>query len=378
MGEEVAGLDGGGGAGEGGCVGEDVVGTGGGVGVHAGVCECGDDAGAFGFVVGGEGGVEVGAELFETVGCAVLEGGGGADVGEVVEVGDCAEPLGVCNEVAETPAGDGEGFGEAGDDDGAFAEVGEAEGGDVLSAGVEEVLVDFVGEEEEVVTDGEVADGFDLGVGEDFAGGVGGGVDEDGAGAGGDGALEGVIVEGPVGGGGGGGVEGDGDGLDAEGAEGGEVVAVEGLKEDDFVAGVEQSHDGGVESAGSPGGDEDFAVRVGGDSLEVLDFGGDAGTEAGNAVEAGVDVVTGVDGVLGTVEDGGGGLGVADSLGEIDAAEAVALHGHGADFRLEGAGGEFREGEGGGCGGHGCGCPRGRWFQIQVYHKVRGAGVSRW
>jgi len=52
----------------------------------------------------------------------------------------------------------------------------------VLCAVVEEVLVDFVGEEEEVVPLGELADRFELGAGEDFAGGVGGGVDEEGAG----------------------------------------------------------------------------------------------------------------------------------------------------------------------------------------------------
>jgi len=119
------------------------------------------------------------------------------------------------------------------------------------------------------------------------------------------------------------------------------VVAVEGLEEDDFVAGVEQGHGGGVECAGCAAGDEDFAVGVDFEALEVEDFGGDGLAEAGDAIEAGVDVVAGVDGGDCAVDDGGGWFGVADALGEIDAAEAVALHGHGADFGLEDAGGEF-------------------------------------
>ena len=81
----------------------------------------------------------------------------------------------------------------------------------MLCAVVEEVLVDFVGEEEEIVPLGELADRFELGAGEDFAGGVGRGVDEEGAGAGGDGGSEGVEVERPVGVRGRGGVERYGD-----------------------------------------------------------------------------------------------------------------------------------------------------------------------
>jgi hypothetical protein len=51
----------------------------------------------------------------------------------------------------------------------------------VAEAVVEEVLVDFVGDDEEVVLDGEGGDGFDLLEGEDLAAGVGGGVEDEAA-----------------------------------------------------------------------------------------------------------------------------------------------------------------------------------------------------
>jgi len=93
----------------------------------------------------------------------VLERCGGADVGEVVEVADGGEPLGASGEIAETPAGDGEGLGEAGDGDGAFGHAGEGGDAEVLCAFVEEVLVHLVREDEEIVLDGEGGEEFELG-----------------------------------------------------------------------------------------------------------------------------------------------------------------------------------------------------------------------
>ena len=43
----------------------------------------------------------------------------------------------------------------------------------------------------------------------------------------------------------------------------------------------------------------------------------------------------------------GGHGGVADTLGQVDAADAVALGGHGANLRLHGGGGQLAEGEAG-------------------------------
>ncbi len=220
---------------------------------------------------------------------------------------------------------------------------------------VDEVLVDFVGEEEEVVRAADGGDGFDFGERENLSAGIGGGVEQDGAGARGDGRVEGVGVEGPVWFG-----EGDEDGLDAHGFESGDVVAVEGLEEQDFVVRIEQGHGGGVESAGGAAGDEDFSLGVVGEAVVFFLLRSDGVAEAGDAVEAGVDVVSRMNGGEGFGFDGRRHGGVADSLGEIDAADAIALGGHGADFRLHGAGRELAEGEaGGGVGMRGSGVGHG-------------------
>ena len=182
--------------------------------------------------------------------------------------------------------------------------------------------------------------------GEDFAAGVAGGVEEDGAGAGGDGGFQCIDVEGPVGLG-----EGDENGLDAKRFEGGDVVAVKGFEQEDFVAGVEQGHGGGVKAGGCAGGGEDFSFRVVGEGVVALLLLGDGLAEAGDAVEAGVDVVPVEDGLDGGLLHRRGDGGVTDSLGEVDAAGLVTEGGHGADFRLHGAGGELAEGEARGGGG---------------------------
>ena len=143
-----------------------------------------------------------------------------------------------------------------------------------------------------------------FGAGEDFAAGVGGGVEEDGAGARGDGGAQRVGVERAIWLG-----QRDQDGLDAQGLERGDVVAVEGLEEQDFVAGVEQGHGGGVEAAGGAGGDQDFGLGVVGEAVVALLLGGDGVAQAGDAVEAGVDVVAVVDGLDGGVLNNGRGRG---------------------------------------------------------------------
>ena len=143
-------------AGDGGGVGEDVVGAVGDGWGEAGAGEGGAGEVALGLILGGHVCVEAGRELEEAGGCSVLKRGGGADVGEVVEVANGGEPFGAAGEIAETPAGDGESLGEAGDGDSAVGHAGQCGDGDVLSALVEEVLVHLVGENDEVVLNGEV------------------------------------------------------------------------------------------------------------------------------------------------------------------------------------------------------------------------------
>jgi hypothetical protein len=137
------------------------------------------------------------------------------------------------------------------------------------------------------------------------------------------------------------------------------VIAVERLEEDDFVAGIEEGHAGGLEGTGGSGGDEDFALGVGGDAVVGGELGGDGLAEGRDAVEAGVDVVALVHGLGGAGEDGRGDFGIADALGEVDAAEAVAFDGHGANLGLDEAGRDGAEAEFLGCGLH----------RYHVYHK---------
>ncbi len=197
--------------------------------------------------------------------------------------------------------------------------------------------------------DCEGGDGFELGLGEDLAAGVGGRVDDDGAGARGDGGLESVGVEREIGIG-----ERDEDGVDAQRLERGDVVAVEGLEEQNLVAGIDQRHDGRVKSAGGAGGDKDFGLGVVGERVVALLLRRNGVAQAVNAVEAGVDVVAGVNGRDGFGLDRRGHGGVADALGQVDAADGVASDGHGADFRLEDTGSELAQGQArrGGGGGH--------------------------
>ncbi len=176
---------------------------------------------------------------------------------------------------------------------------------------------------------------------------------------GGDGGVEGVEVESPVGLG-----QGDENGLDAKRLEGGDMVAVKGLEDEDFVTGVEQGHGGGVEAGGCAGSGEDFGLGVVGEAVVALLLGGDGLAEAGDAVEAGVDVVSVEDGLDGGLLDGGRDGGVTDALGEVDAAGLVAEGGHGADFRLHGAGGKLAEGEARGGGGDGVGHGEGSFMLL--------------
>ena len=115
----------------------------------------------------------------------------------------------------------------------------------MTGAVVEEVFVHLVGEDEEVVREGELREQLQLGAGEDLTAGVRGGVQDEAAGAGSDCRAETVEIESPIRG-----AERDDDGTDAEGVQRGDVVAVEGLKHDALVAWIEQRHQGGVECTG--------------------------------------------------------------------------------------------------------------------------------
>jgi hypothetical protein len=89
------------------------------------------------------------------------------------------------------------------------------------------------------------------------------------------------------------------------------VVAVERLEEQHLVAGIEQGHGGGVQTASGAGGDQDFGLRVVGEAVVALLLGGDGVAQASDAVEPGVDVVAVVDGGMAASASTGAGTGVS-------------------------------------------------------------------
>ena len=180
------------------------------------------------------------------------------------------------------------------DHDRPLAHAGQRGGRDMARAVVDEVLVNLIGEEEEVVLAAGAGRRLRVPRREDFAAGVGRRVEDDGAGARGDGGAQGVEIERPSP------ARPAGPGPASRAAiERGDVVAVERLEEQHFVAGIEQRHGGGVQAAGGAAGDQDFALGVVVEAVVALLLCGDGVAQAGDAVQPRVDVVAGADGLDG-------------------------------------------------------------------------------
>ena len=338
IGEQFACFEGGGFSGDGTGVGENVVSSGGDGRRESRAGERRAEHVALVLIVGGELEIVLVGKPDEAGGGSMLKGRGSANVSEVVEVTDGTDKTGVGDEIADAPAGDGEGFGEAGDGEGALSHAGKSGEADVPGAVVKEVFVDFVGDDQQVMLGDEGGELLELGAGEDFAAGVGGRVEDQGAGSRGDGIAQAVKVHGPIGFG-----ERDDDRLDALCLEGADMVPVDGFEEQDFIAGIEEREASGVESAGGAGGDEDFLLGIGLNAVVVARLVGHGVAERGDAVQTGVGIVPVMNGGYGAFEDRSWEFGVADALGEIDASKAVAFDGHGADFRLDDEAGDFAE-----------------------------------
>ncbi len=123
----------------------------------------------------------------------------------------------------------------------------------------------------------------------------------------------------------------------------GVVISVVRLEENDFVAGIEQSAAGCIESAGSAGGDQDLGIGIGDDAVLPLQLAGDRVAQASDAVEPGVLIEAGFDGSFRRVPHDFRNFGVAYPLRQIDAANFVALHRHGANGRLHDAAGDIAQ-----------------------------------
>ncbi len=112
---------------------------------------------ALGLMIGGHLRVEARRQLLQARGRANLQRRGRADISQVVEVRHRRHPSRVGSGVADAPAGNRKGLAEARNHDGALAHAGQRGRANVPRAVVDEVLVNFVGEQEEIVLDGRVA-----------------------------------------------------------------------------------------------------------------------------------------------------------------------------------------------------------------------------
>src|SRR5262249_36591898 len=157
---------------------------------------------------------------------------------EVVRAADADGQLRVGDGVADAPTRDRVGLRDPGDGDGALGHARQRGDGNVLSAVVDDVLVDLVGDGEQVVAEGQIGDLLQLRRREDLAGGVVGAVEDDGPRARGDRLPQPIRVEGERGR-----LEGDPDGLGARDDAARAVVLVEGLEDDHLVARIEEGQE---------------------------------------------------------------------------------------------------------------------------------------
>ncbi len=121
------------------------------------------------------------------------------------------------------------------------------------------------------------------------------------------------------------------------------MIAVERLEQQNFVARVEERHGCAVESSAGPARHQDFRFGIVGQAVVTLLLLRDGFAQALDSIEAGVDVVAGADRGNRFLFYRRGDGRIAHPLGEIDAADAVALGGHGADFGLHDARSQFAE-----------------------------------
>ena len=202
---------------------------------------------------------------------------------------------------------------------------------DVRASVETEVLVDLVGDDQEIVLHAQCEPMFELGAREHLAARVAGGADDDRR------ACCGVIAfrrrcsiererrqieRGKL-------------RHDAREERGVEVVAVVGLEEDHPVAGIEQRHQCGGERTRGSHGDHDVGLGIGADAVLAGKLVGDDTSSAWSFPRGRVGAAVLADGGDGAVADEGQGGEIADALAQVDAADALAFAGHAADFGLD-------------------------------------------
>ena len=201
----------------------------------------------------------------------------------------------------------------AGDRDRALRHTGEGGQRDVPGAVVDEVLVDLVGDGQDIALDADPGHRVELGGTEHAPRRVVGRVEQDHPGPWPDSGGEGGGVEGEVGG-----PQGHDPPPGPGHGDGGGVGVVVGLEGDDLVARLAQAEHGGGDGLGGPHGDDDLGVGVVLQPVPAALVLGDGLAQRRQARARRVLVVPGPDG-----GDGGLGhlrrpVGVGEALAEVD------------------------------------------------------------
>ncbi len=110
------------------------------------------------------------------------------------------------------------------------------------------------------------------------------------------------------------------------------MVAVERLKDDALVTGIQQGHESCVQCSGGTGGHEHLGFRIDRQSIEGRELLRDGVPKRSDAVEARVNVLALRDGIERSPRYRGRDVGVTDALCEVDAVHLRARDGHSSDL----------------------------------------------
>jgi hypothetical protein len=278
--------------------------------------------------------VEVGRRQVEREGRRLLQRRRGADGQEVVHLADAGGERRRRHRPADAPAGHAEGLRHAVDRHRAIGHPLDRHQRHVAGAVVDDVLVDLVGDRDDVPRAAEGGDRLELVAAEDLAGGVVRRVDDDRPGLRRERRGELVGIERPAG-------RAQrhvpGRGARQDGVRA--VVLVERLEDDHLVAGIDDPEQAGDHRLGRSAADRHLRVGVDRHAVAPRPVAGDGLAQDAGAPGHRILVHVAVDGPAGGRLDLGRRGEVGEALREVDGAVALGEAGHLADHRLGEAGG---------------------------------------
>lgn len=257
-----------------------------------------------------------------------LQGRGRADIKQVVDQADGFSQMIRRDDCTQAPPGDGEGLGEARHGDRAIPHPGQGGQADMRCLVVDDVLVDLVRDRQQIVFLTEVRDARQLFAAPNLARRVGWVAKQHRLGLVGQCLFEHLLGERPR------------RGRQRHIAwrapshlEGVDVVTVVWLKQNQLIARIKQCLNHAGEGPGGADGHDDVFVGVGVfKAIEVDGLFGHLLAQRVDAFEGAVDALVCQNRAAGRVEDLLRCGQIADALPEVDAVDAVAFPGHGADF----------------------------------------------